>query len=298
MTSQSPSAPETSSSAGNDAPAHRTCPLCGSDNAQRPASRWSRGEWIIKECGDCAFPYLENAPVYERLKDEFAWEKTSEKVTADRKAAAPVRTAASRQVKAIKQNVLKREKIRDLVVTALTETKLSGHLVDVGCGTGTPIRKIATELRAAGHEITPIGIEISAELAASAHKKCRKLKGRCLHADALSGFESLPPDSVASIIMSSYLEHEVQPREVLQAALKAMKPGASCIVKVPNFACINRRVVGANWCGFRYPDHVNYFTPATLRRIAEDSGFEIARQNIFDCFPLSDNMYAVLRKPA
>ena len=32
--------------------------------------------------------------------------------------------------------------------------------------------------------------------------------------------------------------------------------------------------------------------------MAEDEGFEIARQNILDRFPLSDNMYAVLRKPA
>ena len=276
---------------------HRTCPLCQKDNAEAEASRWSKDDWTIKECVECGFPYLENAPIYERLKDEFAWEKTSVKVTATRQTAAPVRTAASRQIKTLKRQVLKRRKIRDLVVDSLENSRLSGHLVDVGCGTGSPIQQIATELRDAGHEITPIGIEISAELAASAHKKCRKLKGRCLHADALSGFETLPENSVACIIMSSYLEHEVQPREVLAAALKTMKPGATCIVKVPNFNCINRSIVGASWCGFRYPDHVNYFTPASLRRMAEDQGFEIARQSLLDTFPTSDNMYAVLAKP-
>ena len=277
---------------------HRVCPLCQRDNADAAASRWSRDQWIVKICTGCGFPYLENAPVYERLKDEFAWEKTSVKVTEARQTAAPVRTAVSREVKKIKSQVFKRRKIRDLVVESLADSKLNGHLVDVGCGTGSALQKIAIELREAGYEVTPIGIEISAELAASAHKKCKKLKGRCLHADSLSGFETLPENSIACIIMSSYLEHEVQPREVLAAALRAMKPGASCIVKVPNYNCINRSVVGANWCGFRYPDHVNYFTPASLRNMAEDEGFEIARQNILDRFPLSDNMYAVLRKPA
>lgn len=277
---------------------HRVCPLCQHDNADTAASRWSRGEWIVKICSSCAFPYLENAPVYERLKDEFAWQKTSVKVTAARKTAAPMRSAVSREIKQLKRQVFKRRKIRDLVVGSFSGTKLCGHLIDVGCGTGSALQKIAIELRQAGYEITPIGIEISAQLAASAHKKCHKLKGRCLHSDSLSGFETLPANSVACVIMSSYLEHEVQPHEVLAAALRAMQPGASCIVKVPNYNCINRSVVGANWCGFRYPDHVNYFTPASLRKIAEDEGFEIARQNVFDHFPLSDNMYAVLRKPA
>ena len=276
---------------------HRACPLCQKDNADAEASRWSRDEWTLKECADCGFPYLENAPIYERLKDEFAWEKTSVKVTATRDSAAPVRAAASRQFKKLKREVLKRRKIRDLVVASFENTKLSGHLVDVGCGTGSALQKIAIELREAGHDVTPIGIEISAELADSAHKKCKKLKGRCLHSDALSGFETLPENSIACIIMSSYLEHEVQPREVLAAALKAMKPGATCIVKVPNYNCINRSIVGANWCGFRYPDHVNYFTPASLRKLAEDQGFEIARQSFLDTFPTSDNMYAVLAKP-
>jgi len=276
---------------------HRVCPLCGADNADASPSRWSRDEWVIKECRGCGFPYLENSPDYERLKVEFAWEKTSRKVTAKRQAAAPVRSAASEQMKKLKRDVFRRRKIRDLVVDAFEAEAIRGHLVDVGCGTGWALQSISTELRDAGYRVTPIGIEISEKLAASAHKKCRKLKGRCLHADALSGFETLPAESVAGIIMSSYLEHEVRPREVLAAALISMKPGASCIVKLPNYACINRSVVGANWCGFRYPDHVNYFTPGTLRRMAEEEGFEIGRQRWVDRLPTSDNMYAVLRKP-
>ncbi|MEX2581308.1 MAG: class I SAM-dependent methyltransferase [Verrucomicrobiales bacterium] len=277
---------------------HRVCPLCGADNRARTASRWSRGEWTVKVCGDCGFPYLENAPSCERLKDEFAWEKTSEEVTAARRAAAPARAAASRQVKKLKRRLLKRRKVLDLLVGSVVDAELSGHVVDVGCGTGSGVRKVAAELRERGLEITPVGIEISAELAVAAQEKCRQLEGRCLHADALSGLENLAENSTAGVIMSSYLEHEVRPREVLAAALRVMKPAACCVVKVPNYDSINRRVAGTDWCGFRYPDHVNYFTPSSLRKMAEDCGFEIARQTLFDRFPTSDNMYAVLRKPA
>lgn len=275
----------------------RDCPLCKTDNSAEEKSRWSSGGWIVKICNSCGFPYLENAPDYERLKAEFAWEKTSVKVTATRQKAAPVRAAASEQIKKLKRELFKRQKIRDLVVFAFESKPLGGHLIDVGCGNGSGLQKLAIELREAGHSVTPLGIEISEELAESANRKCKKLKGRTLHCDALSGLEGLPPNSVACIIMSSYLEHEVYPREVLAAALKAMKPGASIIVKVPNYSCLNRFIVGGSWCGFRYPDHVNYFTPATLRQMAEDEGFEIARQTLGDRFPTSDNMYAVLRKP-
>ena len=70
------------------------------------------------------------------------------------------------------------------------------------------------------------------------------------------------------------------------------------IVKAPNFASWNWVVRGKKWCGFRYPDHVNYFTPQTLTLLASEGGFAVARQNVLDKFPLSDNMYAVLQKCA
>ncbi len=67
------------------------------------------------------------------------------------------------------------------------------------------------------------------------------------------------------------------------------------IVKVPNYGCLNRMVMGRRWCGFRYPDHLNYFTPGTLRAAAEASGFR-AWFGLTFRLPTSDNMYAVLSK--
>ena len=69
------------------------------------------------------------------------------------------------------------------------------------------------------------------------------------------------------------------------------------VIKVPNYASINRSVRGPKWAGFRWPDHVNYFTPSTLRKMADKAGFGIRRMGLADRFPLSDSMYAVLSKP-
>jgi hypothetical protein len=65
-------------------------------------------------------------------------------------------------------------------------------------------------------------------------------------------------------------------------------------VKTPNFASLNRRAMGMRWSGFRFPDHVNYFTPATLSEIARRTGFR-AQYGWGDRNPTSDSLWGVLR---
>ncbi len=41
---------------------------------------------------------------------------------------------------------------------------------------------------------------------------------------------------------------------------------------------------------------MNYFTPASLERLLEESGFRIARFGFLDRLPTSDNMWCVALK--
>jgi hypothetical protein len=54
--------------------------------------------------------------------------------------------------------------------------------------------------------------------------------------------------------------------------------------------------MGGRWCGFRYPEHLNYFTPETLRTMAAKAGFRISF-GLAGRLPTSDNMWAALTKP-
>jgi len=67
---------------------------------------------------------------------------------------------------------------------------------------------------------------------------------------------------------------------------------------VPNYACWNRRLQGAGWPGFRFPEHVNYFTPTTIRQLIDRAGLQVARFNLLDRLPTSDNLWLVARKAA
>src|SRR4051812_32224329 len=55
---------------------HRNCPACGTDNRRQAALEFSRGDWLLKACSSCELVYLENAPLYAELEEQFAWEKS------------------------------------------------------------------------------------------------------------------------------------------------------------------------------------------------------------------------------
>ena len=50
------------------------------------------------------------------------------------------------------------------------------------------------------------------------------------------------------------------------------------------------------WCGFRHPDHVNYFTPETLVKTCKKAGYSKIKMGLFDKQVFSDSMYATLTK--
>jgi hypothetical protein len=105
--------------------------------------------------------------------------------------------------------------------------------------------------------------------------------------------------SVHVVVLSCILEHEIEPLPLLRRCRERLTLDGRIVVKVPNYACAGRRLRGTRWCGYRWPDHVNYFTPQTLTAMARAAGLRVVRMNAFDRWPLSDSLYAVLgRDPA
>jgi SAM-dependent methyltransferase len=172
------------------------------------------------------------------------------------------------------------------------------RVLDVGCASGQKALRIAAKMRAAhGVDVEPIGIEVSDALAQHAQRNLAGYRGYAIHAPALEGLQRIEHGSIDLIILSSYLEHEVLPLEALCGCAAKLAPGGRIIIKVPNYAALNRRVRGSRWCGFRYPDHVNYFTPATLKLLVRRAGLRVARMDLFDRLPTNDNMWLIASHP-
>ncbi len=265
----------------------RTCPCCDRDGLTSQVLSYSSAEWPLKACAGCGFVYLEIVPAYAALAAELGWDKTfvawhTERAK-DRHHA--LRSQLGRLIRDSLRRFVKRTSMENLLV----EYAAAGNVLDVGCGKGTQLENLPT-----GY--VPFGIEVSPEQAAYASAAVAPRGGQIVVAPGADALMTFAPRFFSCIIMRSYLEHESEPSRALRGAFHALAAGGVLLLKMPNYASLNRRVFGARWCGFRFPDHVNYFTPRSLRAMVIDAGFSIRRFNLRDRWPTSDNMWMVAGK--
>jgi SAM-dependent methyltransferase len=265
----------------------RVCPLCGRDNHAQTPLPISRGSWRLKSCQTCAFVYLENVLRYEELSVNHCWSMSRLAEKQFRRAAGAWREPAGKPLRAVRKwvrSLLPRRKVARLADRYMA----SGHVLEVGCGNGQMLKQL-------GERFTPCGIEIDARAAAKAREFIEPRGGVLLHADGYGGLKALPNSSMTGVLMHSYLEHENQPLEVLRRTAHVLVPSGVLVIKVPNFACLSRQMLGSAWPGFRFPDHVNYFTPASLQSCVAAAGLKVIRCGWLDRLPTSDNMWLVAR---
>ena len=268
---------------------HRCCPICGRDNLNEPSLQYSQGEWNLKQCSQCTLVYLENAPSYEALESEFAWEKTYHAEKSRRRKGKTLSYLLSDAAKKLKF-LIRGRKVRAKEQRFIRRYIGTGRMLDVGCGAGRTLINLP-------QSITPYGIEISPYLAGVSQQYCGPRGGTVVRNNAVDGMDEFDADFFDGIMMRAFLEHETEPRTLLDKARRVLRAGGRIIIKVPNYGCVNRVVRGNRWCGFRFPDHVNYFTPSTLQRLIHEVGYRVIRFGWLDRFPLSDNMWMVIEKP-
>jgi SAM-dependent methyltransferase len=258
----------------------RNCPCCDRDNSDQPSSRYSKPPWIIRTCRDCNFVYTDSAPAYEHLAGEMDWDTTWAAEDKRRKAA---------QKLTYRLDHLTRWRLRlgkPSAASFLHRYIGSGRVLDIGCGGGNASLASSFE---------PYGVEISTKLAKKADLLFRQHGGYAVNAPCIDGLHRFPEAYFDACMARSYLEHEAQPLAVLKGVFRVLRPDGILVIKVPNYATVNRLLMGPNWCGFRHPDHLNYFTPASLRRMAERAGFT-THFRWRERLPTDDNFWAVLKK--
>jgi SAM-dependent methyltransferase len=260
----------------------RRCPLCDGD-APAPVRGYGAAIWQLQRCRNCGFVYLDRAPDYAALAAAMAWEKTAPAEVERRARLRPVSHRLSRLTRA-RMRLLPRWRVSDLVARYAAP----GNVVDLGCGVGTQWGGLA-------EAYVPYGIEVSVASATAADRLFRSRGGRVVSKPSLEGLKDFAAGFFSAAVLRSYLEHELAPLAVLRELRRTLAPGGIAIVKVPNYASLNRRLMRRNWCGFRYPDHLNYFTPASLRSLGEAAGYRV-HFGLTDRLPTSDNMYALLTK--
>lgn len=217
---------------------HRTCPLCQSDES-KPV--FTKGPLRIVRCAACSMMYanpvdaeLAAGTFYDRRGQSFYL--SPEKLESD--------YAPSRFVRELR---LFRSFCR------------SGRVLDVGCSTGAFLYQLNTRFPDQ-YEVT--GADVTT--AALDHAEARGVpvvRGSFLEfPEVNSGFDA--------ITFWAVMEHLVEPKKFLEKAAALLRPGGYCFILVPNMDSLAVRLLGAK---YRYimPDHVNYFSPATLQAFCQ-----------------------------
>jgi SAM-dependent methyltransferase len=74
--------------------------------------------------------------------------------------------------------------------------------------------------------------------------------------------------------MLHVIEHLDSPRQTVNEIHRVLKPGGIAVIETPNIDTIWFRLLKTRWRQF-IPDHYFFFTPRTLGRLLENTGFRL-----------------------
>ena len=134
--------------------------------------------------------------------------------------------------------------------------------LELGCGTG----QFLTALQNAGW--TCQGVEL---VSAAVDEACRS--GLSVHEGTLES-AALPTATLDAMFAWAVLEHLPDVRASLQEIHRILKPGGLLAFSVPNAGCWEPMIFRDRWYVWELPRHLHFFTPARLRRLLHDAGFE------------------------
>jgi SAM-dependent methyltransferase len=145
-----------------------------------------------------------------------------------------------------------------------------GRLLDFGCGPGYFMERAAQR----GWEAHGV------ELGSWAEEATRRRNVANFHRGALAD-QRFPDGWFDVVCAQQVLEHLATPRCELAQICRVLRPGGLFYANVPNYRCLSI-LLGRDDFELNWPmDHVNYFTPRSLRRLVTSCGFRVLRTSTF-----------------
>ena len=154
---------------------------------------------------------------------------------------------------------------------------LAGSVLDVGCSTGAFLYQLRHRF---GNDYQTLGVDVSGPAVDFAEQRgTRILREPFLTAN-------FRDRKFSAVSFWAVIEHLANPRDFLSKTISILEPGGLCFILVPNFRSLAVRILGPKY-RYIFPQHVNYFTRKTLKRlIATQSDFEIIHSGSMHFNPL------------
>lgn len=215
------------------------CPAC---SATSLASLWSNASgYNIARCQCCGFGFVNPQPTDEVLAEHYS---SCYRMARD--------ALAGKARIALTAWDRKRAQQIDRLIRRFNSAAKS--VCEIGCSFGY----LLVALRERGWLVK--GYELSEATADFGRRKF----GLDIEARA---FPSDLQDTFYAVILIDVLEHLKRPRATVADIFQSLHGGGLCIIMVPNMGSLNSRLFGRHCVWVSPPDHLSYFTPASLSLI-------------------------------
>lgn len=213
----------------------RYCPACG-QHRSRP--RGQKNNFQLLSCRTCETLFTATNPDVDQQQDYDAYY-----------------TAENLAVPAFINDIL------DAIVATFEPYRKNNRLLDVGCGAGTFLEASARS----GWEA--VGVEVSRT--AAEHVRGRGFEVFCGELENAN----CPDDHFDVVIASEVLEHVANPRAMLEAIARVLRPGGLLWTTTPHGRGISARILGLEWSNVCPPEHLQLFSVASIKALLSVAGF-------------------------
>jgi len=90
---------------------------------------------------------------------------------------------------------------------------------------------------------------------------------------------NIAPGSFDVVTFWEVIEHVRDPRDFLTRTARILKRGGRALLSTPDAGSLVARTLGKRWLGWqKVPEHLFYFDRATLRRLLDETGFDVVEE--------------------
>lgn len=238
------------------------CPVC---DASGGPTLWPGDGWAMIRCAGCGLVYENPRVTPQALRARYQGAHTGRRLpdAPDWEAHLDPARLPERQVADYRDSL-----------EALQRHVRGGALLDIGVSNGFFLHFA----RQAGFETT--GVDVAEEMV----RACRERLGLDVRLGTLEECD-LPDASFDAVVARHVVEHIPDQASFWREVRRVLRPGGLFMVEVPNLSGWSyrlrdlRHAVGLGkpkWARMYLPEHIYFFSPASLRRLAARHGFAVA----------------------